>query len=162
MALRAVSSSKAPEKAKRGDSIPLLGRDDIGYFSQAVASSRGQFSLATKAMCEEFELAPRGPFIIGLLGRRPRSPYELADFYGVGRSLITAELSKLSDAGLIEQVKDGTDGRRVTLSLTPAGWKVYQRLGEDMGGFLAKRLSGYTRDEIMLCARMLSDFAKGD
>jgi DNA-binding MarR family transcriptional regulator len=162
MPLRAASSSKAPEKAKRGNGIPMLSRDDIGYFSQAVASSRGQFAHATKAMCEEFELAPRGPFIIGMLGRKALSPHELADFYGVGRSLITAELSKLSDAGLIEQVKDGSDGRRVTLSLTPAGWTVYNRLGEDMGAFLAKRLSGYTRDEIMLCARLLSDFAKGD
>lgn len=157
MPLRAVSSSDTPKRRK---SAPLLSREDIGYFSQALASSRGQFSHATKAMCAEFGLAPRGPWIIGLLGRQPRSPHELADFYGVGRSLITAELARLSEAGLIEQVKDAADGRRVTLSLTPDGWKVYQRLGEDLSSFLTQRLSGYTRDEIMLCARLLSDFVK--
>lgn len=156
---RAVSSS---ESLERGNGIPVLSRDDIGYFSQAVASSRGQFTIATKRVCEDFELAPRGPYIIGLLGRQPRSPHELADFYNVGRSLITAELSRLSDAGLIEQVKDEADRRRITLSLTPAGQKVYQRLGEDIRSFIEKRLSGYTRDEIMLCARLLSDFSNGE
>lgn len=162
MRLRAVSSSEPSNEPKRSKSAPLLSREDIGYFSQALASSRGIFSHATKTMCAEFGLAPRGPWIIGLLGRQPRSPHELADFYNVGRSLITAELAKLSEAGLIEQVKDETDGRRVTLSLTSDGLNVYQRLGEDLSSFLTQRLSGYSRDEIMLCARLLTDFAKGE
>jgi hypothetical protein len=74
--------------------------------------------------------------------------------------IITAELTKLAESGLIEQVKHEADGRRITLSLTPDGLKVYKRLGEDLSSFLAKRLAGYSRGEILLCARLLTDFSK--
>jgi DNA-binding MarR family transcriptional regulator len=162
MPLRAVSSSEAAPAPERLKAAPLLSRDEIGFFSQSLSAARGQFSLATKAMCAEFGLAPRGPWIIGVLGKTPMAPHLLAEIFSVGRSLITAELVKLAEAGLILQERNEADGRRVTLSLTPLGRKAYDRLGTEMGSFLADRLSGYSRDEVMLCARLLSDFAKGN
>lgn len=162
MPSRAVSSSETAPEPARAIAAPVLSRDEIGYFSQALSAARGQFGMATKAMCAEFGLAPRGPWIIGVLGKTPMAPHLLAEIFSVGRSLITAELVKLTDAGLIRQEKDEADGRRVTLFLTPLGRKAYDRLGTDMGSFLSTRLSGYSRDEIMLCARLLSDFAKGE
>ncbi len=162
MPLRAVSSSETSPEPERAKAAPVLSRDEIGFFSQSLSAARGQFTQATKAMCAEFGLAPRGPWIIGILGRTPMAPHALAEIFSVGRSLITAELAKLSDADLIHQEKDASDGRRVTLSLTPLGRKAYDRLGADMGGFLTQRLAGYSREEILLCARMLSDFAKGE
>lgn len=140
---------------------PRLARDDIGIFGNALVAARGQFTLATKTLCAEFGLAPRGPWIIGIVGKQPIAPNELADFFSVGRSLITAELAKLVDAGLVLQKKDEADGRRTILSLTPKGRQVYDRLGDELHAFMAQRLSGYSREDIMLCARLLSDFAKG-
>ncbi|UVO52646.1 MarR family winged helix-turn-helix transcriptional regulator [Sphingomonas sp. SUN039] len=153
MPLRAVENSGTAERA--------LSHEDMRAFTHALTSARGQFTHATKALCVEFSLGPRGPWIIGMIGRGPIAPHELAEFYKVGRSLITAELNKLADAGLIVQGRDKTDGRRATLSLTPAGRKVFNRLGDDLDAFLSDRLSGYSRDDIMLCAQILNDFARG-
>jgi DNA-binding MarR family transcriptional regulator len=140
---------------------PVLSRDEAGLFSQALTAARSQFSLATRDLCAEFGLGPRGPWIIGLLGKKPLAPHALAEIFHVGRSLITAELAKLAGAGLMVQNRDDGDGRRITLSLTPAGRLVFRRLGDDLLAFLSQRLSGYSRAEIMLCAEMLGDFARG-
>ena len=139
----------------------LLNHEDMRAFTHALTSARGQFTHATKALCVEFSLGPRGPWIIGLIGRSPIAPHELATFYNVGRSLITAELNKLADAGLIEQTRDSADGRRVTLSLTAAGQQIYRRLGKDLDAFLSERLAGYSREEVLLCTRLLADFSQG-
>ena len=154
MPVRAVPAAKVPEAA-------MLSHEDMSAFTHALTAARGQFTNATKALCVEFALGPRGPWIIGLVGRDPIAPHELASFFNVGRSLITAELNKLIEAGLIAHEKDATDGRRVALSLTTAGRKVYDRLGEDLDTFLTQRLSTYSREEVMLCTRLLSDFATG-
>lgn len=155
----AVFITEAP-KAQKG-STGVLSHDDIRFFSHALTSARGQFTYATKALCTEFGLGPRGPWIIGLVGREPLAPHALASLFDVGRSLITAELNKLVDAGLIVHEKDKTDGRRVILSLTPAGRKAFDRLGDDLDTFMAGRLSGHSRDDIMRCAQILTDFARG-
>lgn len=140
---------------------PALERDDIGVFANALVAARGQFGQATKALCAEYGLAPRGPWIIGMVGKQSLAPNELADFFNVGRSLITAELGRLIEAGLLVQGRDAVDGRRATLALTDAGRTVFDRLGDDLEAFMAQRLSGYSRDDIMLCARLLSDFVRG-
>jgi DNA-binding MarR family transcriptional regulator len=150
---RARSTTETPE-------TPALSHEDMRAFTHALTSARGQFTYATKALCVEFSLGPRGPWIIGLVGKNRIAPHELAAFYNVGRSLITAELNKLADAGLILQTRDEADGRRINLSLTPAGRKIYNRLGDDLDAFLSERLSGYSRDDILLCTQILNDFAK--
>lgn len=143
-----------------GDADRKLGDNDVGAFGLALSAARGQFGAATKALCAELGLAPRGPFIIGLIGKGVDSPHAIADFYHVGRPLITAEIGKLVDAGLVEQTRSEQDGRRITLSLTPAGEHARERLREDLNDFFAKRLAGYSRDEIMLCVRILNDFSR--
>lgn len=143
------------------ETADALDHEDMRAFTHALTSARGQFTHATKALCIEFSLGPRGPWIIGLIGRSPIAPHQLATFYNVGRSLITAELNKLAEAGLILQTRDSADGRRVTLSLTAAGQQIYKRLGKDLDAFLSERLMGYSREEVMLCTRLLADFSKG-
>ena len=161
MPSRAAFSSEPPEPVNDDADAFLLSHEEMRAFTHALTSARGQFTYATKALCVEFSLGPRGPWIIGMIGRGPIAPNELAEFYNVGRSLITAELNKLVDAGLIAQTRDKTDGRRVTLSLTPTGRRVFNRLRDDLHIFVSERLSGHSRDDIMLCAQILNDFAQG-
>lgn len=139
---------------------PNLDRDDISAFSQALAAARNQFTHAVKGVTAEYDLGPRAPWIIGIVGKTAVSPHQLADFFLVGRSLITAEITRLVDAGLIEQTKNPQDARRITLSLTPAGVRVWRRLEQEIDEFMTERLAGYTVEEIRLCARMLADFSR--
>ncbi len=140
---------------------PLTG-EDVGFFCNALASSRGQFANVTKSICEDYRLGPRGPWIVGLVGRSPLSPLALSTWFNCGRSLITAELARLSEAGLINQTRSEEDGRRILLTLTAKGETVHDRLGVELASLLSNRLSGYSHDQIMLCAQMLADFAKQD
>lgn len=152
--------SSPSDRARRAKPGAKLSWDDIGRFAYALTAARGRFGDATKGLASDFGLGPRGPFILGIIGRGRVSPHELADAYGVGRSLITAELTRLADAGLIVQGRDPADGRRATLALTETGEAARQRLGEELEQLLEDRLKGYSRDEIMLCARLLGDFAR--
>jgi len=131
----------------------------VSVFCQAVSASRHQLRNAVRGITNDYDLGPRGPWIIGIVGKQPTSPHQLADFLAVGRSMITAELARLADAGLIEQARVESDARRSLISLTPLGMQVMERLARDVGAFLAQRLRGYSREEVMLCARMLTAFS---
>jgi len=148
-----------PDRLRDNARKPRLSADEISDFCHSLAAARDQFSHAAKAVTERFGLGPRGPWIIGIVGRMEVSPHQLADFFSVGRSLITAELNKLSDAGLILQIRDERDGRRSTITLTDLGKAAFLQLGQDLEVFLTERLRGYTPEEIRLCARLLADFS---
>ncbi|HEX7853542.1 MAG TPA: MarR family winged helix-turn-helix transcriptional regulator [Sphingobium sp.] len=149
-----VSSSE--ERAER-----LFTTDEAGFFFGSLAAARDRFGHVTRAIAREHALGPRGPWIVGLLGRRPISPNELALFFDIGRSLVTSELGQLQDAGLIHYEKSAQDGRRVELSLTPLGQQVRERLSRDLAALLEKRLGGYSKAEVMAAANILRDFAAG-
>jgi len=154
-----LKSEKATRRARSRSTAPALTADDISNFSHALAAARGQFGKAVKSLASDYDLGQRGPWIIGIVGRIQVSPHQLADFFSVGRSLITAELTKLEECGFIALAKDENDGRRTNIALTPTGREVYDRLGRDMEAFLAERLAGYTVEEVRLCARLLADFS---
>jgi len=139
---------------------PVLTPEEISDFCHSLAAARDQFGHGVKSITAQYGLGPRGPWIIGIVGRMSVSPHQLADFFSVGRSLITAELVKLAEGGLIEQVKDQLDGRRSTIKLTVRGKQAYAHLQEELNAFLAERLTGYTPEEIRLCAQLLADFSK--
>lgn len=156
MPSRGASSS---EHDREADSI--FTPDEVGFFFGALSAARDRFGHVTRAISREHSIGPRGPWMVGLIGRQPISPHELAHFYNIGRSLVTAELTQLQDAGLIQSEKSASDGRRVALSLTPLGHEVRAHLSQELAGLLQKRLTGYSRDEVMGAARMLRDFAEG-
>lgn len=135
--------------------------EEVGFFFGALSAARKRFGHVTGAISREFSLGPRGPWIVGLIGRSPMSPHELAHFFNIGRSLVTAELTQLQDAGLINYEKSATDGRRVELSLTPLGCEVRNRLARDLAALLEQRLTSYSKEQVLATAQMLSAFAEG-
>lgn len=141
--------------------VDLFTPDEAGFFFNALSAARQRFGHVTGALSREHAIGPRGPWMVGMIGRRSVSPHELAHFFSIGRSLVTAELGQLQEAGLINYVKSATDGRRVELSLTPLGHELRAKLSHELANLLQTRLSGYSKAEIMAAARILSDFAEG-
>lgn len=154
MPLRGASSSKDPVES---DYTP----EEAGFFFSALSAARQRFGHVTGTLSREFSIGPRGPWIVGLIGRSPISPHELAHFFNIGRSLVTAELTQLQEAGLIHYEKSAKDGRRVELSLTPRGHQMRTRLSEELITLLETRLVGYSKEQVLLTAQMLTDFAEG-
>jgi DNA-binding MarR family transcriptional regulator len=136
---------------------PLLSWEDIGFICEGLAFASRLLWTAIKDVTDEYSLGPRGAWIVRLVGRSDMSPLDLTNVFKVGRSLITAELVRLTHAGLITYKKSTSDGRRVELALTSLGKTVERRIKESLTEMVTQRLSSYKREDILLCGRMLRD-----
>ena len=136
-----------------------LSDEEVAHLCSVMGVAPRQLAKAREAITEQFDLGPRGAWILGMIGVGIDSPSRLADALRIGRSLATTELNRLSDAGLIEAQRGAGDGRRSQLLLTASGREANERLGLALTAFVNTRLGGYTREELLLCARILRDFA---
>jgi len=133
--------------------------NDIGFFGQGITAASREWRTAARMIGDEYSLGPRGPWILGLIASgRAELPSDLSNFFKCSKGLITAEVTKLTDAGLVLRRTSGEDARRVELSLTPIGENAVYRLANLLIELLQDRLRNYSREELLLCARMMCDF----
>lgn len=137
-----------------------LSWEDIGFLAHGLAFASRSLSKATAAVTDRHSLGPRGAWILNLVSAGLVYPHELADMFQIGRSLISAELARLNEAGLTAS-KPGKDRRRTELALTNAGQEALNQIRGDLDATVRARLADYTPDEIRLCARMLGDLRNG-
>jgi DNA-binding MarR family transcriptional regulator len=149
------------KKRGRVDSLQLSW-DEIGFVCEGLSLSSRPLSIATKRITEEYSLGPRGAWMVLLINEGEVFPMHLTKIFQVGRSLITAELNRLADAKLITYRQHDVDGRRFELALTPLGQKVCAQVKEEIAKLVLERLKSYTREDVLLCARMLRDFRLPD
>jgi len=74
---------------------------------------------------------------------------ELADVFGVGKSSITAIMTRLFDKRLIERIPDVKDRRMICLSLTEAGQKLAELIDERIRERLSTVIRQIDRDEAL-------------
>jgi DNA-binding MarR family transcriptional regulator len=147
--------------AKSSTSTAKLSWDEIGLLCEGMAFASRPLGVATLQVTAEYSLGPRGAWITVLISTGVTYPLEIANVFRVGRSLITAELTRLTEAGLITAT-DGADRRRTKLALTPAGEAVCKAVRKGLSKMVLTRLASYSRDEILLCTRMLRDLRADD
>jgi DNA-binding MarR family transcriptional regulator len=148
---------------KNNRTKPLdLPWEEISLIGEGLSLASRPLRLATQKISDEYSLGPRGAWMLRLISKGQVYPLDLSKAFNIGRSLITAELNRLSDAGLITYTKSVSDGRRLELRLTALGDRVSQRVKRDLSKLITHRLSGYTREQVALCARMLLDFRLPD
>ena len=146
------------KKNSRADA-PELSWEEIGYICEGLVVAPRPQREATQSIIAEYSLGPRGAWIAVLISiGEVVYPLDLTKFFQIGRSLITAELTRLSDAGLIGYRKSEGDGRRVELTLTPLGQSVQRRVKNELVKLVRRQLASYTREEALLFGRMLHDF----
>jgi DNA-binding MarR family transcriptional regulator len=148
------------KKASRSNGLSLTW-EEIGLFCEGASLASRPMGLAVKDITDEYSLGPRGAWITVLISTGQIYPLDLAKMFRVGRSLITAELTRLADAGLIEYEQNAEDGRRTNLKLTSRGNAVQRRVKEELSRLVLRRLTTYTREQVLLCSRMLHDFRVG-
>lgn len=139
----------------------VLSDEEIAHLCSVIGVAPRQLAAARETVTEGFDLGPRGAWMLGMIEVGIDSPSGLADALRIGRSLATSELNRLSDAGLIEAERGVGDGRRSQLRLTARGRKANDSLRRALADFIGDRLGHYSRDELMLCARILRDLAGG-
>ena len=138
-----------------------LSWEEIGFLCQGLSFGPRSMKAGIRSVTDEHSLGPRGAWILILISNgQVVFPLDLTNFFRVGRSLITAELTRLTEARLITYKKSGTDRRRVELAVTPLGEKACQRVRDELSRLVVQRLSSYTREDVLLCARILRDFTQ--
>ncbi|GIP21353.1 MarR family winged helix-turn-helix transcriptional regulator [Paenibacillus sp. J22TS3] len=72
----------------------------------------------------------------------------LADAFCVGKSSITAIITRLVDRGLIERTRDEDDRRLIYLSLTDRGREVYDKADRKVQDMVSSYLTHFNQDEV--------------
>ncbi len=135
-----------------------LSWEEIGVLCEGLSLASRPMGLAVQHITDEYSLGPRGAWITILIATGQIYPLDLAKLFRVGRSLITAELTRLADAGLIEYEQNAEDGRRTDLKLTTRGNTVQRRVKDELSKLILQRFAAYSREEVLLCSRMLHEF----
>lgn len=143
-----------PAPASGSDS---LGWDELGFICEGLSFGQRPIRAAARDVTRRHNLGPRGAFILSLIFNGVVYPLELAAIFKVGRSLITAELTRLTDAGLIVATPGTDDRRRLRQALTPKGEAACQEVRGAMAHIVSRNLESYTVEEIRLFSRMLHD-----
>ncbi|WP_256975988.1 MarR family winged helix-turn-helix transcriptional regulator [Paenibacillus sp. MY03] len=85
------------------------------------------------------------------------TPSELAEVFGVGKSSITAIISRLSDKGFIRRLSEESDRRIVILTLTEEGKRLCESIDARVEAMLADIMNHFEEEE---AERFISTFEK--
>jgi DNA-binding MarR family transcriptional regulator len=143
-------------KAKKG----ALDWEEIAFLAEGLAFGQRALRAATRKVTERYNLGPRGAWIINVISHGVAYPLELATVFCVGRSLITAELTRLSEAGLIDARPGKNDRRKTELTLTPLGKAASDEIREELSEIIRRRLAGFDAGEVRLAAEVLRAASK--
>jgi DNA-binding MarR family transcriptional regulator len=140
--------------------IPLaetveIGRDELAFLAEGLAYGPRALLSATRNVTARYDLGPRGAWIVNVISHGITYPLELATTFGVGRSLITAELARLVEAGLIASRPSDSDRRKTELTLTPLGEAASQEVRAEFVNIVNTRLSGFSPEELRLASEVL-------
>jgi DNA-binding MarR family transcriptional regulator len=131
--------------------------DDIAFLTHGMSFASQPLLKATAAVTKRYDLGPRGAWILNLVEVGLVFPHELAEMLRIGRSLVSAELARLTEAGLITSRQGTRDRRRTELALTEAGQAVRAEIQGELARMVTETLAHYSPAELRLCARILSD-----
>ncbi|WEK53730.1 MAG: MarR family transcriptional regulator [Candidatus Cohnella colombiensis] len=87
------------------------------------------------------------PIMRFLLQKGQCTSSELADNFNVGKSSITAMITRLSDKGLIVRKPDQKDRRVIYLMLTPEGETLCSMMDDQVNEILMRHIKPFEKDE---------------
>ena len=148
--LRRVSHNDAP-------GIDALGWDELGAVMEGLAFGQRPLRAATRAVTRQYDLGPRGAWILSLISGGIRFPLELSETLKAARSLITSDLVRLTEARLVTASACSQDRRRSELALTALGEQACQSVRDEMARIVRRSLAHYSVEEVRLFSRMLRD-----
>lgn len=142
-----------PAETGAGD----LQWDDLQYVIEGLMYAPRPVHAAMQSATHRYKLAPKGAYILTLLDQGITFPAELALALRISKSMITKELARLAEAGLISVSMDDADKRRSALSLTAAGKQACEDVRKSMTHMLRRNLGRYSPEQVRLLADMLRD-----
>ena len=151
-----------PSSASQASAEPALSVtwSEIGRLAEAITFARTQLFAPAQGIREAHRLGPRGIWILGLISSgRIRFQSDIAKLWNLARSMVTEEMNRLIEAGLVATRPDDADRRQIRLELTAKGHQVNDQLGSAFAEVINTRLAGYSHEDLALCIRLLDDLA---
>lgn len=147
-------SRETPVRAPRTEP-GAFDTDEVEFLAEGLALAQRALRAATDSVTERYDLGPRGCWILNVISNGIAYPLELASIFKVGRSLITAELTRLTEAGLIATRPNDQDRRKTELTLTPLGREASDEVRREFAAIVRRRLAAYDSAEVRLMGEML-------
>jgi DNA-binding MarR family transcriptional regulator len=147
-------SRETPARAARAQASEL-DIVEVEFLAEGLAMAQRALRSATDGVTERYDLGPRGAWILNVISNGVAYPLELASIFNVGRSLITAELVRLTDAGLVATRPNDKDRRKTELTLTPLGRAASDEVRGEFAAIVRRRLAAYDSAEVRLMGEML-------
>ncbi|MCO5793870.1 MAG: MarR family winged helix-turn-helix transcriptional regulator [Blastomonas fulva] len=143
--------------------LPAAGLDDAQWqdlraIIEGLVFAQRPIRAAAQKVAQKHGISQQSPFILSLLQGGLVYPVELASALQVSRSLITKEITRLQDAGLIHAEQDPHDKRRTALVLTEAGERVCGEARAAMARDILSKLGRYSPRQVDQFVAMLKDF----
>jgi DNA-binding MarR family transcriptional regulator len=132
-----------------------LDWNELGKLIEGLAYAQRPIHAAVRAITKQLGLGPRGAFILNLLSEGAEFPSELSSKLGTSRSLITADLTRLIDAGLIKSATDAADKRMTRLHLTASGQAVCAEARAEMRRIVTRNLAAFSVEDVRRFSEML-------
>lgn len=146
---------RRPRRSRGGLAEADIGWDQVSSIAEGLAFSPRALHAATDTVIQRYSLGPRGAWILNVIAHGIAYPLQLANVFCVGRSLITAELARLSEAGLIETRPGRDDRRKTELTLTELGKAASAEVRAELSNVIRKRLAGFSAEEIAIAAEVM-------
>ena len=153
-------------------SPPLRARlpsGPIGRLLASVGNLSNMLGVVHSRYAQSRDLGIRGIWTLSAISEGHASPGDIARLGMLPPSVVSGDLNRLIDAGMIERRRDGSDGRRLLYSLTESGRDVLagahalyiEMLGEKMGAYPPEEVDRLLRllYEISLHVRAAIDLA---
>lgn len=131
-----------------------IGWEEIAFLAEGLAFGPRALHAAAAKVTERHNLGPRGAWILNVITHGIVYPLELSQIFEVGRSLITAELARLTEAGLVDARPGKDDRRKTELTLTPLGEAVSAEVRAELSAIVRRRLAGFDAAEARIAAEV--------
>ena len=151
--------SMTPLPAQADDDVALTEAAVRDIIEQVSAISRRMLSLS-QPYAAQYDLAPRGLWVLGRIRDGMVHPGDLAREFHVGPSLVTAETQRLIAAGLVTSEADPRDARRSRLALTAQGDALYTTMWADLTGAMGQSLGRCAPEERVVFLKVLAALAR--
>jgi DNA-binding MarR family transcriptional regulator len=139
--------------------VPIHGTalewPELGDLLEGLAYASRPIFEGAREVTERYGLGPRGAFMLNLIEEGICFPDKLADKLKTLPSLITSDLVRLKDAGLVTASPSQHDRRRSQLALTEAGEQVCNTVRGNIARIVSDNLAPYSPEQQRLFSEML-------
>lgn len=132
-----------------------LSWDELGHLLEGLAYASRPIFAGAREVTERYDLGPRGAFLLNLIAEGHCYPDKLAEKIKTLPSLITSDLARLKEAGLVSAAPCPNDRRRSKLALTEAGERECNITRSNIARIVSENLAGFTPDQQQLFTDML-------